>query len=225
MCRVFVLFCLFNFSKRSLGRSKMEAMEAPSIDAVRESTTSKEILVRTSRRSGGGGTFPVLHHRGGAMEKSQDVHTRKEKFDTNTHTKDRENRRRQIMVRLYAFTKKGMTCDTITTNHTCIHFIEVDAMLTKTFRNFLPLHQTPKPISNASGTKSSTCNISNAGALRQMSLFHVSFCSFDSIFFAFKVFQNSPCASTTQLVDLLATVIQCAFVADAVNIFKRREWV
>ncbi len=51
----------------------MEAMEAPSIDAVRESTTSKEILVHTSRRSGGGG-HSCLHHRGGATwEKSQDA--------------------------------------------------------------------------------------------------------------------------------------------------------
>ncbi len=51
----------------------MEAMEAPSIDEVRESTTSKEILVRTSRRSGGGG-HSCLHHRGGATwEKSQDA--------------------------------------------------------------------------------------------------------------------------------------------------------
>ena len=90
----------------------MEAMEAPSIDAVRESTTSKEILVRTSRRSGGGGTrastTAVVRH----GRKVKMHNTRKEKFDTNTHTKDRENRRRQIMVRLYAFTKKGMTCDT-----------------------------------------------------------------------------------------------------------------
>ena len=92
----------------------MEAMEAPSIDEVRESTTSKEILVRTSRRSGDGG-HSCLHHRGGATcFRKVKMHNNEEmaKFDTHTHTKDRENRRRQIMVRLYAFTKKGMTCDT-----------------------------------------------------------------------------------------------------------------
>ena len=193
----------------------MEAMEAPSIDEVRESTTSKEILVRTSRRSGDGG-HSCLHHRGGATcFRKVKMHNNEEnaKFDTHTHTKDRENRRRQRLWCDFTRLQKN-ACRAIhaliTTNHTYIHFIEVDAMLTKTFPQFSSSFTKHRNrYRNASGTKSSTCNISNAGALRQMSLFHVSFCSFDSIFFAFKVFQNSPCASTTQLVGPLATVIQC----------------
>lgn len=70
----------------------MEAMEAPSIDEVRESTTSKEILVRTSRRSGGGG-HSCLHHRGGATcFRKVKMHNNEEmaKFDTHTHTHERQ---------------------------------------------------------------------------------------------------------------------------------------
>jgi|MDTC01.1.fsa_nt_gb hypothetical protein len=94
----------------------MEAMEAPSIDEVRESTTSKEILVRTSRRSGDGG-HSCLHHRGGATcFRKVKMHNNEEmaKFDTHTHTheRQREPEKTKIMVRLYAFTKKCMSCDT-----------------------------------------------------------------------------------------------------------------
>lgn len=69
----------------------MEAMEAPSIDAVRESTTSKEILVRTSRRSGGGG-HSCLHHRGGATcFRKVKMHNNEEMRNlTQTHTRKTE---------------------------------------------------------------------------------------------------------------------------------------
>ena len=70
----------------------MEAMEAPSIDEARESTTSKEILVRTSRRSGDGG-HSCLHHRGGATcFRKVKMHNNEEmaKFDTHTHTRKTE---------------------------------------------------------------------------------------------------------------------------------------
>ena len=91
----------------------MEAMEAPSIDEVRESTTSKEILVRTSRRSGDGG-HSCLHHRGGATcFRKVKMHNNEEMRNlTYTHERQRELEKTKIMVRLYAFTKKCMSCDT-----------------------------------------------------------------------------------------------------------------
>ena len=86
----------------------MEAMEAPSIDEVRESTTSKEILVRTSRRSGDGG-HSCLHHRGGATcFRKVKMHNNEEnaKFDTHTQKTERTGEDKDYGAALRVYKKR-----------------------------------------------------------------------------------------------------------------------
>ena len=99
-------------------------------------------------------------------------------------------------------------------------------MLTKTFSQFSSSFTKHRNrYRNASGTKSSTCNISNAGALRQMSLFHVSFV------LSIRYFSLLRFSEFTVRVDNAVGRTSCDsypvrfVVRDVVNIFKRREWV